>query len=225
MNLACSSQPISYLRLERYLQGDVAAGERARVAAHLDECALCRRAFEDMRDEVIQLPPLPSLPARPARWRRAGLQLTAALGLAAAIALWLRPAEHALPRARVPIKGGELGLELVRERAGVVQIGATRFEPDDRWQARVSCPPGAAVHWQLVVFQADRAFFPLVPSAALACANGVTLPGAFALDGRAPADVCVAIDAAAPLSRERLASRAQISALTAACVTLSPSPR
>lgn len=238
MNLACRSRPISYLRLERYLQGDVDASERRRVADHLRECACCRTCFEDMQSEVIELPPLRVDPARPvaplpvlplsaANVRpRLGpwSQLTAALALAAAVLLWLRApnTDSALPPARVAIKGGgELALELVREHAGSLAVDPSRFAPEDRFQARVSCPPGK-VYWELVVFQAGQAFFPLSPAAPLQCANAVTLPMAFALDGTEPADVCVVIDPNLQPARSQLSTPLTLPARSAACTTVSP---
>ena len=240
MNLACRTQPISYLRLERYLQGDGDANERRRVTEHLRDCACCRTCFEDMKREVIELPPLPvrpthdrviaplpDLPLTAAKEpRRFGTwpQLTAALAMAAAVLLWLRGPgnDPALPPARVAIKGGgELALQLVREHAGALAVDPNRFAPDDRFQARISCPPGQ-VYWELVVFQGGEAFFPLAPAATLHCANGVTLPMAFALDGSEPADVCVVIHASAQPSRAQLSKPEALRAHSAACTRVRP---
>jgi Putative zinc-finger len=229
--LTCRTQPVSYLRLERYLQGDVDTRERLRVEEHLQACAACRACFESLQHEVIELLPLPALirqqsPSWGARVRRYWPQLTAAAAIAAAVTLWpgsdRDPETPALPPARVAIKGGELALELLRERAGTVTAGAERFAAGDRFQVRVSCPPGSAVHWDLVVFQADQVFFPLTPSALLSCANGVTLPGAFTLDGAAAADTCVIMAASAAPDRSRLREPTAMRELGAACVRIEP---
>jgi hypothetical protein len=234
MNAACHDQPISFLRLERYLQGDVDATERERVGAHLRACELCRGCYEELQAENVELLPLPEAVlqqaqrANPPRWRRVSRrwpQLTAAVALAAAVALWVRAPDSerpALPAARVAIKGGELGLELVREHAGALANDSDHFAAGDRLQARVSCPPGRAVHWDLVVYQDGQAFFPLTPATKLSCANGVTLPAAFMLDGGSRAAVCVVIDAEAVLERARLREPAGLPGSDAACLIVRP---
>jgi hypothetical protein len=227
MTPACTSEPISFLRLERYLQGDMQVPERERVAAHLRDCPTCSACFEEMRSEVIQLPALPVRPATraPARTWTWPLGLVAA---AAALVIALLPplSKNSLPPlARVRIKGGELAIALVREHAASVANDASVFAPGDRFEVRLTCPASLQAHWDVVVFQAGEAFFPLQPEATLRCANGVTLPGAFELTGAAAATVCVQIDAARPLDRERV-RRDGASALSqlSACTALTPAP-
>ena len=152
-------------------------------------------------------------------------QLTAALAIAVALALWARPQREqatGLPPARVAIKGGELALELVREHAGTLFVDPSHFARGDRLQVRVSCPAGQTLRWDLVVFQAGHAYFPLTPVAPLACANGSTLPGAFMIDGTAPADVCVVVAAGAAIERTRLTEPSRVHAVGAACLRVSP---
>jgi hypothetical protein len=244
MNLTCLDEPISYLRLERYLQDDIDDAERARVSTHLHACAACRTCYEGLRDEPIALLPL-SLPSRvpvprqrdswtaaaaaAAAARRAWPQLTAAaLSIAALLVIWLRGPEldhPRLPPARVHIKGGELALALVREHAGTLATEPTRFVAGDRFQVRVSCPPGEALYWDVLVLQGGEAFFPLTPRARLQCGNGITLPGAFQLDGAEPASVCVAVQPAAALDRARVVREgARALPTTTACVELSAAP-
>lgn len=233
MNPTCRGEPISYLRLERYLQGDVQAAERERVADHLQQCGVCRECFEAMRDEPIELPALPVVQQRVPRlwWRSARRAWPPLLAAAAAVLLviWARAPAPDLPPARVRVKGGELAIELARLHAGTIAADATRFAAGDRFQARVSCPPGTAVYWDLLVLQAGEVFFPLTPSTPLQCANGVSLPGAFALDGREPANVCVLVQPDAPLDRVQLARTATRTLPdAAACVELTaedPAPR
>jgi hypothetical protein len=222
----CSSVPISHLRLERRLQGDLAPLERFRVDQHLRRCEACRACFEELRREVVVLKPLPQPLLAPDarrsnhRWTSIGVALSAA----AAFMLWMRSATETspeLPPARVAVKGGELALELVREPRGERARDAGRFAPGDRFEGVVSCPPGARRHWQVVILQAGQAYFPFTPSELLTCGNGITLPGAFALDGSDPARVCIALSDA-PLSRERLA-RSELPEQSA-CVTLVPEP-
>jgi hypothetical protein len=231
MTPACTSEPISFLRLERYLQGDLQLPELERVAAHLHDCPTCSACFDEMRNEVIELPALPvqlttrtRAPARARTW-------TWPLGLvaaAAALVLALLPQlskDSRPPAARVHVKGGELAIALVREHAATLANDASVFAAGDRFEVRLSCPADLQVHWDVVVFQAGEAFFPLQPVAPLRCANGVTLPGAFELTGSAAASVCVQIDAARPIDRERV-KRVGQSALSqsSACTALTPAP-
>jgi hypothetical protein len=180
-----------------------------------------------MRNEVIELPALPVQLPTPTRART----WTWPLGLvaaAAALVLALLPQlskDSRPPAARVRIKGGELAIALVREHAATLANDPSVFAAGDRFEVRLSCPADLQVHWDVVVFQAGEAFFPLQPEAPLHCANGVTLPGAFELTGSAAASVCVQIDAARPIDRERV-KRDGLSALSqsSACTALTPAP-
>jgi hypothetical protein len=228
MTQRCVSQPISYLRLERHLQRDLRPLELLRVDWHLRRCAVCRDCFAAVRGDVVTLRPIPRALLAPSRPRpprsAAALVWTAAGAAAAVIALWLRPVPESLaPRAaRVAIKGGELALQLVREPRGQLARDATHFAPGDRFQALVSCPAGESWHWQLLVRQAGESYFPLTPDAPVKCANAITLPGAFSLDGAAGAQVCVVLShdpiATANLERGPLPSQS-------ACVELLPAPQ
>jgi hypothetical protein len=151
------------------------------------------------------------------------------LGLVAAaaalvLALLPRPSNDSrLPAARVRIKGGELAIALVRQHAAALANDPSVFAAGDRFEVRVSCPADLHAHWDVVVFQAGEAFFPLQPEAPLHCANGVTLPGAFELTGSAAASVCVQLEAAHPLDRERVRRDGQRALSPAsACTALTP---
>lgn len=228
MTERCRSQPVSYLRLERHLQRDLSPLDRLRVSWHLQRCPVCRDCFAALSGEVMALRALPRPLRAPSRPKlppvgSSFLWATAAAA-AAALMLWLRPAPEAPPRrpARVAIKGGELALALTREHRGQLAREATRFEPADRFQALVSCPPSDPWHWQLLVRQADETYFPLIPAEPLTCANAVTLPGAFSLDGAANVQVCVV------LSRDRIDSEQLKQAplpAESACVELTPAAR
>jgi hypothetical protein len=169
---------------------------------------------------LIELPSLP-VPIRPRR-RRYWLPLTAAAS-AAALLLFLRVGQTTSPSARVRVKGGELALELVREHAGSTGLDPGRFASGDRFQVRVSCPPGAPMYWDVIVYQRGEHYFPLDASAPLTCANALTLPGAFSLDGTDDARVCVVIQHAQPFDRERLTA-ADDAALPGACAVIKPTP-
>ena len=223
MSQACPSEPISYLRLERYLLDEGSAGEREHVRRHLDQCEVCRGCFEALRSDSVELPALPlpigRKPLRRRLWSR--VALGGSLAMAAAALLMLRtpsPGEPAFPAQGVGLKGGELAIELVREHGGDIANDPTRFVGGDRFQVRVSCPPEDAPDWELVVFQDAEQFFPL-RAGTLTCGNAVTLPGAFSLTGSAPARVCVVLGAHGTIDRGQLARRLPE---RSACVLLEP---
>ena len=252
MSAACTGGPVSYLRLERYLLAELPANERAHVDAHLAGCAACRACLDDLRASEIALPALsalsaaalaaaPRLPARSAGTRLAWIGSGLAAAAIALLALRGGLAPVTTPRA-VPdnaIKGGELTLELVRERGGDVARDPDTFLDGDRFAAFVSCAPGNA-YWELAVFQAgpvhsnnatieDRpllVFFPLAVGGRLACGNAVQLPGAFLLSGTVPATVCVLIARDAPIDRARIAgARPSTLGFEHACTVVTPAPR
>ena len=91
-----------------YAKGELAADERAGVAAHLDGCEACRRGLADVQSVLAQLasPPAPPEPhwgryraelrarvrAGRSRWWKAPLPVAVSAGLAAALLLFtLRP--------------------------------------------------------------------------------------------------------------------------------------
>jgi hypothetical protein len=231
MNPVCSGEPVSYLRLERYLQDDLSLAERQRIERHLGECGVCRTCFEQVRGDRVELPALPaSASGEPVPLRWWWPALLGGAGAAAAVALVVSgikaPDGPSLPGARVAVKGGELSIEVVREHAGSIANDPTLFAAGDRFEVRVTCAPGAALNWDLVVFQSDQVFFPLDPAVPLACGNAVTLPGAFQLSGSDPAEVCVEVGADGEPDRERL-MRDGRSALAPAsgCTTITPAPR
>jgi hypothetical protein len=135
------------------------------------------------------------------------------LGLAAAAAVFalvfaLRPGER--PRGGGPrvvaIKGGgDVTLEVVRERDGSVAWEPTSFAPGDRFKLLVTCPPPLQLHADVVVLQGDGAAYPGEP-AVVSCGNRVALPAAFRITGEGAATICVALDPAAPPSRAALAA-------------------
>ena len=214
---ACVGEPLSWLLLERHALGELSQSDSARVRAHLAGCAACAAcAAETAR-------PLPAL-ARTAEveapralwWRRyaAAWATTAALACAAAGFLLLarppgRTADVVASGDTLPgVKGGDVALELVRERAGVVTHGADTFAPEDRWKALVTCPAGGVVFWDVTVRDGGRRDerFPLAPAGPLSCGNHVVLPGAFRLSGPGTAEVCVRL-AADPVPRDSSARK------------------
>lgn len=178
--MTCVSEPISWLRLERFAAGELAD---AAIGRHLEACPACRSCLERITGDARPLPPL-VLPARAPR--RPWFRFAWAGGLAAAIAaivLWIvipgNAEEVAGPRVRV--KGGvELVVSLVRH-------------PDDaRYKVRVTCSAPVEVTAEVVVHDVDGASFPLPPQR-IRCGNEVTLDGAFRLTA-GDATVCVEVD-------------------------------
>jgi hypothetical protein len=148
--------------------------------------------------------------------------------LAAAVVLALivvgRGTTPQVAERHVRVKGGELGVSVVRERGGLVDLDAETFQTSDRLKLRITCTPaavGVALHADVVVFQAGQggASFP-VPPAQLACGNDVTLPGAFRVTEAAPATLCLAIGDQ-PADRDAIARRGP-HGRDLACVTIRP---
>jgi len=194
--LACIGEPISWLRLETFASGRADPA----IATHLAACRACTHCLHEIRGDLVALPALalPPAPRRAAWWT----WLVPALGLAAAAAIALvvlapwRGAPAPRPREDVvAVKGvGEVVVEVVRERAGVIRTDARTFATGDRWKLVVTCPPAGTATFDVAVTEAGAAAIdrPLVP-ATLACGNRVVLPGAFTLTGHRANRVCVTI--------------------------------
>jgi hypothetical protein len=180
--MACIDTPISWPRLERYALDSA----DAQIAAHLAACPACARCLEEIRGDVVALPPL-VVPARPRRrWWQLAIPALAVAAAALVLAVW--PRDRARDD-RVTVKGvGEVVLGVVRERDGAIRDDATTFLPGDRWKVVVTCPPAASA-WVHVDVGGDH---PVAP-ARIACGNRVVVPGAFHLTGDAPNRVCVRV--------------------------------
>lgn len=225
-NERCPTEPISFLRLERYRLHELSAHEERAVSEHLAGCAVCRMCLASIEEDVV-LPPLPALsvPAKPRPQVAALIELrgaakrvrarrimafsgsvTGALALAAAALLMLGPkpdpfADGVRP-ARFGVKGGDVAVQLVRQHRGALADPAS-FVDGDSFKVLVTCPPPLTPHFDVVVYQAGQAYFPLAAGTLASCGNRQALGGAFTLDGAA-AVVCVALDAHQPPSRARL---------------------
>jgi hypothetical protein len=199
--LACIGTPISWLRLETFASGraDSAVGE------HVAACPACKHCLEEIRADVVALPPLampaPRAPAKKRAWWTWAVPAFAMAAAAVIVIVVFRGREEAVPAREdvVAIKGvGDVVLGTVRERGGVIRDDARSFQPGDRWKLVVTCPPSSsgvllAVDVTVVEIggstQIDR---PLVP-AEIACGNRVVLPGAFSLTGPRANRVCAAL--------------------------------
>jgi hypothetical protein len=204
---ACIGEPISWLRLETFALG---APDPA-IDSHVAACPACRQCLEQIREDVVALPPL-ELPTR-RRWWIAPV-FAAAAAAVLVVALW-RPAPRdselaSEPIATIGVKGvGVVTLELVRERGGAIRYDARVYAPGDRWKVVVTCAPSATAWIDVSVADGMTTDHPLA-AAQLACGNRVVVPGAFAITGSRANRVCANV-AAAPGAEAGTA-----------CVTLRP---
>jgi hypothetical protein len=182
-------EPLSWLTLERYALGELSAEERRDVEARLAESEQDRACLAEILSDKSELPPLPSVSSldsarkkRNARWLGVSATLCAA---AAVLLVLLRPSgelrdEH--------VKGREVALRLVSDRQGPEP---TQFSAGERFKVEVTCPPSLSGSLRLLVLQGAELFEPLPRDASFRCGNLVPWPGAFALDGSEPAEVCI----------------------------------
>lgn len=193
-NLACIGEPISWLRLERYV---LAGASEPAIRAHIDACPACRQCVDEIQRDVVALPPLPvqAPAAKRRRWWVFALPALGALAAAAILLFVLRPRTPAQDNI-VHIKGvGDVIVDVVRERGGIVRDDVRQFRAGDRWKVVVTCPPTHEVALDVAIREtgADHADRPLAP-AKLLCGNRVVIPGAFELTGDKPHRVCVRIE-------------------------------
>jgi hypothetical protein len=143
--------------------------------------------------------PAPPDPRR--RWLAPAF--AAAAAAVVLIVVLRRPAPHDNDLAShtsvtIGLKGaGEVTLELVRERGGVISYDAQGYAPGDRWKVVLTCPPSASAPTLWIdVSIADGATIdhPLAP-AQLACGNRVVVPGAFTVTGTTANRVCARVAA------------------------------
>jgi hypothetical protein len=123
----------------------------------------------------------------------------------------------------VAVKGGDVAVELVRERDGSIAWEPTSFAAGDRLQLMVTCAPPLRLHADVAVLQADGPAFPGAPSL-ITCGNRVPVPPAFRITGPGAAKVCVALDPSAPPSRAGLAAGDSPAAGAHACLRLERAP-
>ncbi|MBX2803165.1 MAG: hypothetical protein KTR31_36125 [Myxococcales bacterium] len=174
--------PISWFRLERYALGLLDGVECRDVAEHVTGCATCQARLGAIELDVRPMPPLRAEPGwRPLAW-------AAPLLLAALALLWLLPRQGSDPS----IKGGDVSLILVRERAGAVTETPSSYAAGDRLQVRLTCPPGEL---QAVVSVTEGAAAPVeVAHERVTCGNAVPVGSALRLTGTESVEVCVTWD-------------------------------
>ena len=198
--MTCIATPISWPRLERF----ALSGADAAIAEHVAACPACASCLDEIKRDVVALPPLtvPERKPRRAWWHFAVPALAVAVA-ALVLAIWPRDAAR---EDLVRVKGvGDVILGVVRERDGVIRDDAKTFLPGDRWKVVVTCPPQAKA-WVEVDVAGDR---PLAP-ATISCGNRVVLPGAFHLTGTTSNRICIRVGVDGPDGT--------------ACVTIRPEP-
>jgi hypothetical protein len=177
--MSCA-EPVSWLRLERRELGELGGEELAAVEGHLAGCPACAEVASGLRGWQGKVPALPAVRVR-RRWP--WLFLAAPAAAALALVLW--------PRPPVGLKGSDVAMTLVRERAGDIDLDPRTFAPTDRFKVLVTCPTPNVLPWEVVVYQQGQASHPFDGRPAVPCANRVPLPGAIRLFGSAPVTVCL----------------------------------
>lgn len=192
--LACIGEPISWPRLETLARG----GPDDAAAAHLAACRACQRCLDELQADLVALPPLAvPAPSRRRWWRWVAPSMALAAAAAAALVVWRGGEPRASREDVVAVKGlGEVVVDVVRERAGVIRDDVRAFAPGDRWKVVVTCPPAARAEITVRVAEVGTAIVdrPLAP-ATIACGNRIVLPGAFTLTGTRPNRVCAQVAA------------------------------
>jgi len=84
-----------------------------------------------------------------------------------------------------------MAFTLVRDDGERIVEARGVFPDGGRFKALVTCPPEMRATFDLVVFDAAGASFPLKPMAGLPCGNDVPMPGAFRLTGSSEETVCI----------------------------------
>jgi hypothetical protein len=186
MTSPCGNEETSWLRLERHALGELPSAEGERVQQHLGDCAMCQTCMDSIVADAYR--PLPSLNIGTAKarwvwpWR-----LSCFAGAGAAALLLVSPwTQHG----DVRTKGAEAAWELTREHDGTQTTQPTVYVPGDRFKISMTCAEANDRHWDVVIKQDGRLFFPLAGGTS-ACGNNVVLPGAFTLSGKTTATVCL----------------------------------
>lgn len=219
-------EPLSWLTLERYALNELSSEERAEVETRLAESESDRACLAEILSDQSELPALPPLTtnvtpisaARADKQRTRGrLAVFATLSAAAALLLvFLRdPARDASgPSAPEPsgIKGADVALRLISDHQGSAPL---TFGAGERFKLEVTCPPKLSHKLRLLVRQGGELFEPVPRAATFACGNLVPWPGAFALEGSEPADVCIYWGAAEEPSEAELQREATCTKLRA----------
>jgi hypothetical protein len=115
-------------------------------------------------------------------------------GLALAAAALLGVGRWGTPPVDERVKGEGVAFSLVRDDDQLIAEAGGMFREHDRFKALVTCPPGMRARFDVVVWDAAGASFPLEVPPDLACGNDVPIPGAFRVTGAEPVRVCLVWD-------------------------------
>jgi len=196
----CIGEPISWLRIERYVLGELSASDAGEVRAHLDRCPVCRACVDEATAPRV-LPALPGLAPKAAVSSPTPLRLPRRIAIAAstfaaaaAVAIVVMNPTHVPhttgPSSDVRVRGGDVALVVLREHDGEVVENPAVFATRDRFRVAVTCPPGHDEHVRVYVVQGDDADLALQGGARFRCGNRVVLEGAFRITDEADAHVC-----------------------------------
>lgn len=236
----CIGEAVSWLRLEQWRLGELGEAESQGLSEHLAACAVCAACMARIdADEARELPALALVPAatrpagtKPARTtharstRRRLLASVSVLAAAAAMVFGVgrigRSPAAAVDREAAHPKGDGVAFVLVRDDGQRVVDALGVFRDGDCFKALVTCPPGSGATFDLVVFDAGGASFPLSPARRFACGNEVPLPGAFRLTAAGDREtVCVVWGDGDDIDRAALA-RSGVAGRDALCKELRP---
>ncbi len=195
MTARCIGEPVSWLLLERFRLGELGEPERARIAEHVAACAACAACAARIEaDETLELPALEVGTAakgrcvvrerspRRVRWlASAGAIAAAAAAILVVGRMWRAPGGAADHGETARPKGDAMAFVLVRDDGQEIVDAQGVFRSGDRFKALITCPPSTTATFDLVVFDASGASFPLAPARGLTCGNEIPLPGAFRL--------------------------------------------
>jgi hypothetical protein len=186
--MTCIGEPISWLRLECH-----ALAAEAAVTEHVAACPACRHCLDELRGDLVALPPLVVPERRRAfAWWRFAVPALAAAAIAIVV-LRPRPEPPRHGQLLAGVKGlGDVTVELVRDRAGTIAHDATGFQPGDRWKVVVTCAAAGGAWIDVAVTDGHATDHPLAP-VHVACGNAVAVPGAFEITGDAPNEICARV--------------------------------
>ncbi|MFT3843229.1 MAG: zf-HC2 domain-containing protein [Myxococcaceae bacterium] len=206
--MTCIGEPISWLRLEQYQLGQLPQIERAGIAEHLLACGACRACLDSIKADASELPPLwgraesaqrsgvRDSPARTSNVVPLRRKLVAFAALAAAACL------AAVIVSQLPVithvkGGGTVALTLSREDGAEITKDGV-FRDGDAFKAFATCAPQSKWYFDLVVYDASGASFPVATPGELACGNLAPIQGAFHFTGHDEETVCLVWSERAP---------------------------
>jgi hypothetical protein len=123
---------------------------------------------------------------------------------------------------RVKGGAGAPSFALVRDDEALIEEAGGSFHDGDRFKVLVTCPPDTHTRFDVVVWDAEGASFPLAAAGDVACGNRVALPGAFRVTGSSRMTVCLLASDAGAIDRERVRRNGLAAIPADVCKTLEP---